>query len=97
MTQNRIPYGELCLLTLDAPCQGLRSTADKATATNGSGIMSRRLELLPEDEPIAARFEDLLELRSLAATRGYRDLEDLYAKRILADAFGLNGPGGHAA
>ena len=48
-------------------------------------------------DSVAARFEDLLELRSRAAARGYHDLYELYTDRILDDAFGLNGPGGHAA
>ena len=52
-------------------------------------------------DSVAARFEDLLELRSRAAARGYHDLHELYTERIidevLSDAFGLSGPGGHAA
>lgn len=50
---------------------------------------------------VAARFEDLLELRSRAAARGYHDLHEQYTERIvselISDAFGLAGPGGHAA
>lgn len=57
--------------------------------------------LLPEDATAAARFVDLLELRSRAAARGYHDLHELYTERIvdelIGDAYGLNGPGGHAA
>jgi hypothetical protein len=53
--------------------------------------------LLPDDRSAAARLEDLLELRDRARVRGYADLVELYTDRILDDAFGLNGPGGHAA
>ena len=62
---------------------------------------TRRPVLLREDKAVAARFEDLLELRSRAAARGYHDLAEAYADRIvdevLSDSFGLSGPGGHAA
>ena len=54
-----------------------------------------------DDRTAAARFEDLLELRSRAAARGYHDLAEAYTDRIvdevLSDSFGLSGPGGHAA
>ena len=52
-------------------------------------------------DSVAARFEDLLELRSRAAARGYHDLYELYTDRIVAEVLscpdGLSGPGGHAA
>ena len=57
--------------------------------------------LLQDDRSAADRLEDLLELRDRARVRGYRALAEEYTDRIVAevigDAFGLSGPGGHAA
>mgnify|MGYP001591218808 CR=1 FL=1 len=51
--------------------------------------------LLPDDAIAAARFEDLLELRSRAALLGLRDLHEAYTERIVDELCpdGFDGPG----
>ena len=52
-----------------------------------------------EDARVAARFEDLLELRDRARARGYDDLAEAYTERIVAEVCpDTDGPGhGRAA
>ena len=51
------------------------------------------------DARVAARFEDLLELRDRARARGYDDLAEAYTERIVAEVCpDTDGPGhGRAA
>jgi hypothetical protein len=68
---------------------------DRGARTGGAGVL---VEIAPS---VAARLEDLLELRDRARVRGYRDLETAYTERLIDEVWdcpdGLNGPGGHAA
>lgn len=49
----------------------------------GSGRGDVRVELLPPDQRIAERFDDLLGLANRARIRGYHALADAYIDRIL--------------
>lgn len=66
-----------------------------------SAALYDRLDDYGTTDNVAARFADLLDLRQRAAARGYHDLETAYTERIVdelvSDAYGLAGPGGHAA
>lgn len=73
----------------------------KLTLSEGSWSGRGDVRVRPEDAFAAARFEDLLELRSRAHARGYDALAEEYTDRIVSElascADGLNGPGGPAA
>lgn len=51
----------------------------------GSGRSDVRVGLLPSDQRIADRFDDLLGLANRAHIRGYHALADAYIERIVAE------------